>query len=50
VFRTGYCDRIALSLDEALDICEDAVGRKRAVSVGLVGTVRAVARDCAARR
>ncbi|HJX90231.1 MAG TPA: urocanate hydratase [Pyrinomonadaceae bacterium] len=35
--RTGYCDRIALSLDEALDICEDARGQKRAVSVGLVG-------------
>ena len=35
--RTGYCDRIALSLDEALDICEDAREQKRAVSVGLVG-------------
>src|ERR671914_304827 len=35
--RTGYCDRIAFSLDEALRICEDALEQKRAVSVGLVG-------------
>jgi urocanate hydratase len=35
--RTGYCDRLALDLDEALRICEDAVEKKRAVSVGLVG-------------
>ncbi|HYP54580.1 MAG TPA: urocanate hydratase [Pyrinomonadaceae bacterium] len=35
--RTGYCDRLAFTLDEALDICEDARERKRAVSVGLVG-------------
>src|SRR5438105_6827981 len=35
--RTGYCDRIVLNLDEALDICEDAREQKRAVSVGLVG-------------
>jgi len=35
--RTGYCDRIAMSLDEALDICDDAREQKRAVSVGLVG-------------
>jgi urocanate hydratase len=35
--RTGYCDRLALTLDEALDICEDAREQKRAVSVGLVG-------------
>ena len=34
---TGYCDRIALSLDEALRICEEALAEKRAVSVGLVG-------------
>jgi urocanate hydratase len=34
---TGYCDRLALTLDEALDICEDAREQKRAVSVGLVG-------------
>jgi urocanate hydratase len=35
--RTGYCDRVAQTLDEALDICEDAREQKRAVSVGLVG-------------
>jgi urocanate hydratase len=35
--RTGYCDRISLSLDEALDTCEDAREQKRAISVGLVG-------------
>src|SRR5256884_2778739 len=35
--RTGYCDRLALDLDETLDICEDAREQKRAISVGLVG-------------
>jgi urocanate hydratase len=35
--NTGYCDRLALTLDEALDICEDAREQKRALSVGLVG-------------
>src|SRR3954465_8090431 len=35
--RQGYCDRLALDLDEALRICEDAIEQKRAVSVGLVG-------------
>ena len=35
--RGGYCDRIALSLDEALQICEDAREQRRAVSIGLVG-------------
>ncbi|MBA2502326.1 MAG: urocanate hydratase [Pyrinomonadaceae bacterium] len=35
--RERYCDRLALDLDEALRICEDAVEQKRAVSVGLVG-------------
>jgi urocanate hydratase len=34
---TGYCDRMALTLDEALDICEDAREQKRPLSVGLVG-------------
>ncbi len=33
----GYCDRMALTLDEALDICEDAREQKKAISVGLVG-------------
>lgn len=35
--NTGYCDRIAFNLDEALEICEQARARKEAVSVGLVG-------------
>lgn len=35
--RTGYCDRIAFELDQALEICEDAREQKRAISVGLVG-------------
>ncbi len=35
--RTGYCDRIARDLNEALDICENACEQKRPVSVGLVG-------------
>ena len=34
---SGYCDRLALTLDEALDICEDAREQKRPISVGLVG-------------
>src|SRR5713101_7974238 len=35
--RSGYCDRMVQDLDEALDICEDAREKKRAVSIGLVG-------------
>jgi urocanate hydratase len=35
--RTGYCDRLALDLDEALRICAEAVEQRRAVSIGLVG-------------
>jgi urocanate hydratase len=35
--RGRYCDRLALDLDDALAICEDAREQKRAVSVGLVG-------------
>lgn len=35
--QTGYCDRLAMTLDEALDVCEDAREQRRAVSVGLVG-------------
>src|SRR5947207_2595451 len=40
--RTGYCDRMAQTLDEALDILDDAREQKRAVSVGLVGNCAAV--------
>ena len=35
--NTGYCDRLAQSLDEAIDICDDAREQNRAISVGLVG-------------
>lgn len=35
--RTGYCDRKAETLDEALRIIEDARARGEAISVGLVG-------------
>src|SRR5437660_8115620 len=34
---SGYCDRLALTLDEALDICEDAREQQKPISVGLVG-------------
>jgi urocanate hydratase len=34
---TGYCDRIAYSLDEALQIIREARSRNEALSVGLVG-------------
>src|SRR5260221_6817117 len=33
----GYSERLALTLDEALDICEDTREQKRAISVRLVG-------------
>jgi urocanate hydratase len=35
--KTGYCDRIAWNLDEALALVDDARKRGAAVSVGLVG-------------
>src|SRR5213078_4308284 len=47
--RTGYCDRIAMSLDEAIDICEDAREQKRAVSVGLVGNCAEILPELAKR-
>src|SRR5213075_1181995 len=47
--RTGYCDRMAQSLDEALDICEDAREQKRAVSVGLVGNCAELLPEIAGR-
>ena len=34
---SGYCDRMATSLDEALDLVNDALRTKTALSVGLVG-------------
>jgi urocanate hydratase len=35
--QTGYCDRLAQTLDEAIAICDDAREQNRAISVGLVG-------------
>lgn len=35
--KSGYCDQIAHSLDEALRLLEDAGKNKKAISVGLVG-------------
>ncbi len=46
---TGYCDRLALTLDEALDILDDAREQKRAVSVGLVGNCAEVLPELASR-
>jgi urocanate hydratase len=40
--QTGYCDRLALDLDDALRICEDAREQGRAVSVGMVGNAAEV--------
>ena len=47
--QTGYCDRLALSLDDALRLCEDAVEQKRAISVGLVGNCAEVLPELARR-
>ena len=47
--RTGYCDRLALSLDDALRICEDAREQGRAVSVGLVGNCAEVLPELVSR-
>jgi urocanate hydratase len=35
--QSGYCDRMAVSLDEALKMLDEARGKKKALSVGLVG-------------
>jgi urocanate hydratase len=35
--KSGYCDKIALSLDDALELIEQARKKKQAISVGLVG-------------
>ena len=35
--ETGYCDKMTESLDEALQLCEDAKRKKQALSVCLVG-------------
>jgi urocanate hydratase len=35
--QSGYCDKIATSLDEALQLIDEARQKKKALSVGLVG-------------
>ena len=40
--KTGYLDRRADTLDEAMDIINDAVAKKEAVSVGLLGNAAEV--------
>ena len=35
--KSGYCDQMASSLDEALGLIEEARKEQRALSVGLVG-------------
>src|SRR6266498_1773796 len=47
--QLGYCDFLAPSLPEALDICEAAKAKKRAVSVGLVGNCAEVLPELVAR-
>ncbi|MDP6606805.1 MAG: urocanate hydratase [Dehalococcoidia bacterium] len=46
---TGYLDRRAADLDEALAIVRDAVGRREAVSVGLVGNAAEILPELVAR-
>jgi urocanate hydratase len=39
---SGYCDRVATSLDEAVAACRDAVAARTPLSVGLVGNAAEV--------
>src|SRR3954463_6678745 len=47
--KTGYCDFMVNSLDEALRILKNAVRKKEAVSVGLVGNCADVIPELAVR-
>jgi urocanate hydratase len=47
--ETGYCDRLATSLDEALRLVLDAKQRGAALSVGLVGNIAEVVPDLVRR-
>src|SRR5437763_179423 len=47
--KTGYCDHMATSLDEALTILKTAMSRKEAISVGLVGNCADVVPELADR-
>src|SRR5438067_9636644 len=46
---TGYCDHLANSLDEALQLVDQARKAKRAVSVGLVGNCADIVPELVAR-
>ena len=47
--KTGYCDFMVNSLDEALRILKNSIRKKEAVSVGLVGNCAEVIPELAAR-
>jgi urocanate hydratase len=47
--RTGYCDLLASSLDEAIRLLRSAAAEKRAVSVGLAGNCAEVLPEMARR-
>ena len=47
--RTGYVDKKATSLDEALEMINDAVANKEAISVGLLGNAADVFPELVAR-
>ncbi|HEX5633070.1 MAG TPA: urocanate hydratase [Gemmatimonadales bacterium] len=47
--ETGYCDRLATDLDEALGLVLDARARREALSVGLVGNIATVVPELAHR-
>src|SRR5215470_4622630 len=47
--KTGYCDFLVTTLDEALRILKNAVRKKESVSVGLVGNCADVIPELAAR-
>jgi urocanate hydratase len=47
--KSGYCDKIARSLDDALRLLDDARKKKQAVSVGLVGNCADVVPELARR-
>jgi urocanate hydratase len=47
--ETGYCDRLAHSLDEALQMCEEARAKGEALSIGLVGNCAEVVPELVGR-
>ncbi len=47
--KSGYCDEIAQSLDDALRIIDDARKKERAISVGVVGNCAEVLPELVAR-